>query len=30
MYIYTMNTPLAERIRPKSLDEYISQEPSGW
>jgi len=24
-YFYTMNEPLAERIRPKSLDEFISQ-----
>src|SRR5690554_4897910 len=26
LYIYTMNTPLAERIRPTSLEDYISQE----
>ncbi len=24
-YIYTMNEPLAERVRPKTLEEYISQ-----
>jgi len=25
-YLYAMNTPLAERIRPKKLDDYISQQ----
>lgn len=25
-YFYSMNEPLAERIRPKSLDDYISQQ----
>lgn len=25
-YFYLMNTPLAERIRPQSLDDYIGQE----
>jgi len=25
-YIYTMNQPLAERIRPKTLEDYISQQ----
>jgi putative ATPase len=25
-YFYTMNEPLAERIRPKTLEDYISQE----
>ena len=25
-YFYTMNEPLAERIRPKNLDDYISQQ----
>lgn len=26
LYFYSMNTPLAERIRPTSLEDYISQE----
>ena len=25
MYFYTMNKPLVERIRPKTLDAYIGQ-----
>lgn len=26
LYFYSMNEPLAERIRPKTLDDYISQQ----